>query len=135
MGKFSKDEKISILDSTLTKINDGTVIDCAELPWGVTYSVRLSNGTVRSFSESSLSRPDDVHIPPEHHTDRQPPVFQLRDVVTHRDSAFGRNRDMRIISIIVNRDKSYSYECLRKENPCRKVYREKDLLPARGTGI
>ena len=132
MGKFKAEDKVVILDSTLSKIGSGRILDVVtSLTGEPLYPVVMSDGRVRTYQEHDLYAERDVHIPPERPADKKPPVFQLRDLVTSRDSMIGRNRDMRIVSIICERDGSYSYECMRKENPSRKVFKERNLVPSR----
>lgn len=135
MGKFKADDKVVILDSTLSKIGSGRVLDVVtSLTGELLYPVVMDDGQIRTYQGHDLYAERDVHIPPERPADKKPPVFQLRDLVTSKDSMIGRNKDMRITAIICEKDGTYSYECARKENPSRKIFKERNLIPARGSG-
>lgn len=133
MAKFDNNDKVCILDSTLTKINDGTVIDCVSLPWGEQYSVKLANGRTQTFSESSLSRPDDMRLPAdaERGIDAPRPLFMRHQFVDSRNAMMGRGRNMRIVGVLREPDGSFRYEVLRAETPNKKIYKEAALIPGK----
>lgn len=132
MAKFDDNDTVYLLDATLNKINEGVVLSHTTLPWGDIYEVRLSNGMTKSFSESSLYRPEDVRLPTQRETNIPKPLFMKHQFVDRADSQMGRCRGMRIVGILREPDGSFRYEVLRAETPTRKIYKEADLVPSRG---